>query len=129
MEINNKPLEYTGTIVSVGERIEYGSNGFAKRDVILCPDVNAKYPKMLQIFLTTSKQEDRTNLILPEDKGTVCKVTAYIETRKWTTRAGDISGYTTEAVAFKVEWPEGRKDTQQIEEVAAIPEPNDELPF
>ena len=50
MEINNKPLEYTGTIVSVGERIEYGSNGFAKRDVILCPDVNAKYPKMLQIF-------------------------------------------------------------------------------
>lgn len=112
----NKPLEYTGVVVNVGDRQEFGSNGFAKREVILSADPRAEYPKFLQIVLTTSKLGDRTELISKKDLGKTAKITGYVETRKWESKTTGKVGYTTEVSAFKVEWQGEEGENQSVAE-------------
>ncbi|MCQ2299944.1 MAG: DUF3127 domain-containing protein [Bacteroidales bacterium] len=100
---SNGPYAYTGEIVDVGEVQSFGTKGFTKREVILCPDQTATYPSYLQIVL----KKDATSLIMPQDKGKTVTVKFFVETRKWTSKTTGKSGFSTEASAFKVLWPNG----------------------
>ena len=122
----NKPLEYTGVVVNVGDRQEFRSNRFAKREVILSADPRAEYPRFLQIVLTTSKLGDRTELISKKDLGKTAKITGYVETRKWESKTTGKVGYITEVSAFKVEW-QGEEDENQSAAEADVD--TEDLPF
>ena len=127
MEIKNKPLEYMGEIIVVGEREEFGSNGFAKRSVIISPNPRDEHVRMLQVVFTTSRQEDRTNLITKKDIGKIVKVTAFVETRKWVSKTTGKEGYINEANGWKVEF-QGKTETPPPAEPEDIGDVDD-MPF
>lgn len=130
MNIENKPLMYAGTIVHVGERMTYGSNGFAKREVIVCEDPHAEYPKHLQAFLTTSQKQDRTELVTPADVGRVVELKCYVSSRAWKSAQTGKSGWFTEATCVGVDFKTQHEGATPPEEIISIANDiGEELPF
>ena len=69
----------TAKCVAVGPIQEIGSNGFKKREIVLCEDESEKFPH----FVAWELKKDRVNLVNESCVGQELTVSGYPESRAW----------------------------------------------
>lgn len=88
----------TGELVAVGPLQKIGAKEFLKREIVLCEDKSAQYPKCLAWEL----KQDRTNLVNEGMIGKVVTVTGYPESRAYTSPRDGMTRYFTSLTAITV---------------------------
>ena len=97
----SKSYEAQGTVHSIGETTEYGSNGFTKREFVIQltgPDENSQYPNHIALELIKDKCELMDNYKIGDE----IQVTFNLSGRLWS-GSGKPEKCFTSLQAWKVE--------------------------
>ena len=86
-----------GKIKVKGETLEYGSNGFLKREVVITTS-DEKYPQHILIEFV----QDKTSLVDAYDVGDEIKVSINIQGREWVSPKGETK-YFNSLQGWKIE--------------------------
>jgi len=115
-------LDFTGTVLKVGETQEVGSNGFKKRSVVVQEDGgNSAYPNKVEFEC----HKDDVSILDSVSAGEKVTVTAFVNGRYW--EGGD-KYFTTLKVASIVSHTT-EKATETATPAAAVPGDDTDLPF
>ncbi len=90
--MNDKPLEFTGTIESISP-VQQVSEKFRKQEFVMS-DKSSQYPQMIQFEL----QQDKCDLMKNYVKGSLVTVSFNLKGRNWTNPQGEVKTFNTLSV-------------------------------
>lgn len=126
----SKSYEAQGTVHSIGQTTEYGSNGFTKREFVIQltgPDENSQYPNHIALELIKDKCELMDNYKIGDE----IQVTFNLSGRLWS-GGGKPEKCFTSLQAWKVESVAGSDNQEAPPESWSdngAPPFDDEIPF
>lgn len=116
-------MELQGTIKSVGETKEYGSNGFRKREMVIT--TAEQYPQDIIVEFV----QDKCDVLNGYQIGTPVTVGINIRGREWANpNTGEVKYFNT-IQGWRIQTTEGAVDLSPAAPATAPAENDDDLPF
>lgn len=125
MSMNERPLTFTGTIVSIGPIVKV-TEKFRKQEFVMT-DASAQYPQHVQFELS----QNRVDLMNNYKVGSYIEATFNLNGRQWTNPQGEVKTFNTLSVWRISAVPVDKQQTQSyVEATSPVHEkPEDDLPF